>query len=197
MAFATLLDLNGIRYKTAIQLTMALACKPPQDTQHIPRIPHADKAYMRWDPLISEAETQILITRLVRKSPRLTTDMRGRVDRLLTRNDQRVYAEQLERDLAEGVITATQKASNWTKYMQLTMEAKRHEANLIRTRLGRQLVPWGFGQPPIVQEEMALNTTRGTAARRTRKKRRSQAPPATPRGHIGTRTAQIRDRPHG
>ena len=27
MAFATLLDLNGIRYKTAIQLTMALACR--------------------------------------------------------------------------------------------------------------------------------------------------------------------------
>ena len=79
---------------------------------------------MKWDPLISEEETQILITRLVRKSPGLTTDMRGRVDRLLTRNDQRVYAELLERDLAEGVITATQKASNWTRYMQLTMESK-------------------------------------------------------------------------
>ena len=125
-------------------------------------------------------------------------DMRSRVDRLLTCNDQRVYAEQLEKDLAEGVITATQKDSSWTSYMQLTMEAKRHEVNLIRTRLGRRLVRWGFGQPPIVQEEMALNTTRGTAARRTRKKRRSQAPSETPlRGHIGTRTAQIRDRPHG
>ena len=51
--------------------------------------------------------------------PGLTMDMRSRVDRLLTRNDQRVYAEQLEKDLAEGVITATQKASNWTSYMQL------------------------------------------------------------------------------
>ena len=29
MAFATLLDLNGIRYKTVVQLTMTLACKPP------------------------------------------------------------------------------------------------------------------------------------------------------------------------
>ena len=148
MAFATLLDLNDIRYKTAIQLTMALACKPPQDTQHIPRIPHADKAYMRWDPLISEAETQLLITRQVRKSPGLTIDMRSRVNRLLTRNDQRVYAEQLEKDLAEGVITATQKASNWTSYMQLSMEAKRHEANIIRTRIGRQLVPWGLDNHP-------------------------------------------------
>ena len=164
MAFATLLDLNGIRYKTVIQLTMALACKPPQDTQHIPRIPHADKAYMRWDPLISEAETQLLITRLVRKSPGLTMDMRSRVDRLLTRNDQRVYAEQLEKDLVEGVITATQKTCNWTSFMQLTMEAKQNEANLIRTLLGRQQVPWGFGQPPIVRDGMALDATRGAAA---------------------------------
>ena len=135
---------------------------------------------MRWNPLISEEETQLLINRLVRKSPGLTMHMRSLVDRLLTRNDQRVYDEKLEKDLAEGVITATQKTSNWTSYMQLAMEAKRHETNLIRTRLGRQLVPWGFGQPPIVREEMALNTTRGTAARRTRKNvavRHHQRPP--------------------
>ena len=75
------------------------------------------------------------------EGPGLTIDMRSRVNRLLTRNDQRVYAEQLEKDLVEGVITATQKACNWTSYMQLTLEAKRHEANLIRTRLGRQQVP--------------------------------------------------------
>ena len=128
------------------------------------------------------------------KASGLTIDMRSRVNRLLTRNDQRVYAEQLERDLAEGVITATQKASNWTSYMQLTMEAKRHEANLIRTRLGRQLVPWGFGQPPIDRDEMALNATRGAAARRSRKKRRSQAPSETPQGSYrdshGTDTGQ-------
>ena len=164
----------------AVQLTLALARRPSQDTQHIPRIPHADKAYMRWDPLISEEETQLLINRLVRKSPGLTMYMCSRVNWLLTRNDQRVYAEQLEKDLAAGVITATQKASNGTSYMQLTMEAKRHEANLIRTRLGRQLVPWGFGQPPMVRDEMALNATRGAAARRNRKKRRKQAPPETP-----------------
>jgi hypothetical protein len=89
MAFAALLDLNGIRYKIAVQL-LELARRPSKDTQHIPRIPHADKAYMRWDPLISEEEMHLLVKRTVRKAPGLTVDMRSRVNRLLTRNDQRV-----------------------------------------------------------------------------------------------------------
>ena len=46
LAFAALLDLNGIRHKTAVQLTLQLARMTASVTQHIPRIAHADKVHM-------------------------------------------------------------------------------------------------------------------------------------------------------
>jgi hypothetical protein len=118
---------------------------------------------------------KLLINRMmVRKAPSLTVDMRSRVNRLLTRNDQRVYAEQLEKDLTAGIITASKMATNWTKYMQISMEAKRHEANIIRARTERQLVAWGFGQPPTEMADSALNPNRGVDLRRTRKQKTPQ-----------------------
>ena len=91
---------------------------------------------------------RILANQLIRKAPGLMADMRSRVNRLLTRNDQRVYSDQLEKEL-----TASPKETNWTNCMQLSLEEKRPAANHIRTHTDRHMVAWGFGQP--LQELLA------------------------------------------
>ena len=72
-----------------------------------------------------------MVNRLIRKAPGLMADMHSRVN--YTRNDQRVYADQLEKELTAGILTASQKETTWTNLMQLSLEEKRHAANLIRT----------------------------------------------------------------
>jgi hypothetical protein len=87
--------------------------------------------------------------------------MRSRVNRLLTRNDLQVYADQLEKELTAGMLTASQKETNWTNCMQLSLEEKRHAANHIRTQTDRQTVAWGFGELPAGVAGPALSPTTG------------------------------------
>ena len=108
---------------------------------------------------------RILFNRLIRKASGLTADMRSRVNRLLTRNDQWVYFDQLEKEL-----TASQKETNGNNCIQQSLEEKRHAANIIWTQTGRQTVAWGLGQLPAGAAGPALSPTSGAKLPRARKK---------------------------
>ena len=44
LSFTSLLEINGLRHKVALQITVRLNQLPTIQSQHIPRIPHAHKA---------------------------------------------------------------------------------------------------------------------------------------------------------
>ena len=46
LSFATLQEINELRHKVALQITVRLNQLPTVQSQHIPRIPHAQKAHL-------------------------------------------------------------------------------------------------------------------------------------------------------
>ena len=50
LAFAALLEISGMRYKVAVQINTHLRTLPTQDTEHIPRLMHAEKLRLLSDP---------------------------------------------------------------------------------------------------------------------------------------------------
>ena len=50
LAFAALLEISGMRYKVAVQINSHLRTLPTQDTEHIPRLMHAEKLRLLSDP---------------------------------------------------------------------------------------------------------------------------------------------------
>ena len=85
-----------MRYKVAVQINSHLRTLPTQDTEHIPRLMHAEKLRLLSDPPLPQEEVQMLGRKLVARSPNVTTMMEGKVKRLLGRSDQRVYLTWLE-----------------------------------------------------------------------------------------------------
>ena len=96
LAFAALLEISGMRYKIAVQINMHLRTLPTQDTEHIPRLMHAEKLWVHADPPLPPEEVQMLVMKLVARSPNVTTKRKGKMKRLLGRRDQRVYLTWLE-----------------------------------------------------------------------------------------------------
>ena len=80
LAFAALLENSGMRYKVAVQINTHLRTLPTQNTEHIPRLLHAEKLRLLSDPTLPQEEVQMLVTKLVARSPNVTTTMEGKVN---------------------------------------------------------------------------------------------------------------------
>jgi hypothetical protein len=50
LSIAVLLKISGMRYKVAVQINTYLRTLPTQDTEHIPRLMHAEKLRLLSDP---------------------------------------------------------------------------------------------------------------------------------------------------
>ena len=105
LAFAALLEISGMRYKVAVQIKTYLRTLPTQDTEHIPRLMHAENLRVHADPQLPQEEVQMLVMKLVTRSPNVTTTIEGKVKRLLGRRDQRVYLTWLEQKEKDQKIT--------------------------------------------------------------------------------------------
>ena len=79
LAFAALLEISGMRYKVAVQINTHLRALPTQDTEHIPRLMHTEILRILADPPLPQEEVQILVMKLVARSPNVTTTMEGKV----------------------------------------------------------------------------------------------------------------------
>jgi hypothetical protein len=88
-------EIQGLRYIVTLQINAHLNQLPEESIQHIPRIPHAGKNKLPNEQAIPIEEVQLLIQRMRRKAPGTTSQMRGKVLRLLERGDQRTYYEWL------------------------------------------------------------------------------------------------------
>ena len=97
LSFTTLQEINGLRHKVALQITVRLNQLPIIQTQHIPWIPYAHKARLPWEPGIPPEEVTILVERVLRKTTANAGNMQGQVLRLLERGDKRNYQEWLTR----------------------------------------------------------------------------------------------------
>ena len=147
LSFTTLQELNGLRHKVALQVTVCLNQLPVIQTQHIPRIPHALKARLPKELAIPLEEVKMMVGRMLRKTTTNMGNMRGQVLRLLERGDNRNYQEWLPRQLIEWHITQSQMSARWSSFLTLPLEIKRQRANQAREALGKQVIPWNFGLP--------------------------------------------------
>jgi hypothetical protein len=68
LSFTTLQELNGLRHKVALQITVCLNQLPVIQTQHIPRIPHALKARLPKELAIPLEEVKMMVGRMLRKN---------------------------------------------------------------------------------------------------------------------------------
>ena len=96
LTFEVLVEISGMRYKVAVQINSYLRTLPGQDTEHIPRLMHAEKLRLFSDPPLSHEEVQMLVMKLIARSQNVTTAMGAKVKRLLGRGDTRVYLKWLE-----------------------------------------------------------------------------------------------------
>ena len=85
LAFEVLVKISGMRYKVAVQINSYLRTLPGQDTEHIPRLMHAEKLRLFSDPPLPHEEVQMLVMKLIARSPNVTTAMGEKVKRLLGR----------------------------------------------------------------------------------------------------------------
>ena len=76
LAFTALLKISGMRYKVAVQINTYLRALPTQDTEHKPRLMHAEKLRLLSDPPLPQEEVQMLVMKLVARSPNATTTMK-------------------------------------------------------------------------------------------------------------------------
>ena len=96
LAFAAMQEIHGIRYRVALQINAHLNQQLPESVQHIPRIPHARQNKLPKELAIPAEEVHLLVQRMQRKAPGTTSQMRGKVLRLLERGDQRTFYEWLQ-----------------------------------------------------------------------------------------------------
>jgi hypothetical protein len=102
--FTTLQELNGLRHKVPLQITVRLKQLPDKQSPHIPRIPHALKTRLSKKPAIPLEELKILVERMLRKTTANMGNMRGQVLRLVERGVNQNYQEWLTRQQIEGQI---------------------------------------------------------------------------------------------
>ena len=85
LAFEVLVEISGMRYKVAVQINSYILTLPAQDTEHIPRLMHAENLRLFADPPLPHEEVQMLVMKLIARSPNVTTAMGEKVKRLLGR----------------------------------------------------------------------------------------------------------------
>ena len=132
LAFAALLELSGMRYKVAVQINTYLRELPTQDTEHIPRLMHAEKLRLLSDPPLPQEEVQMLVMKLVARSPNVTTTMGGKVKRLLGRGDKRAYLTWLEQQKKDQKITQPRLHELHQEFNRAPLEERRRLANQAR-----------------------------------------------------------------
>ena len=147
LAFAAMQEIQGLRYRVTLQINAQLNQLPEESIQHIPRIPHYGKNKLPKELAIPNEEVHLLIQRMRRKAKGTTSQMRGKVLRLLERGDQRIYYEWLHAQQMRGTYSMEPFESRWNGFLALTMADKRHRANQAREALGRQIIPWTFRLP--------------------------------------------------
>ena len=145
--FTTLQEINGLRHKVALQITVRMNQLPTIQSQHRPKIPHAHKARLPRELGIPPEEVTILVERMLRKTTANVGNMQGQVLQLQERGNKRNYQERLTRQQSERNVTQSQMAVRWCSFLSIQMEAKHERANQAREALGRQVVPWTFGTP--------------------------------------------------
>ena len=161
-------------YRVALKINAHLNQQSQENIQHIPRIPHARKKELPKELAIPAEEVHLLVQRMQRKAPGPTSQMRGKVLRLLKRGDQRTYYEWLQAQQMRGTYYSRARMENrWSGFLTLPMADKRHRANQVREALGRQIIPWTFGLPRNEDNE-AKGTSSTHGADKQRKKRRKR-----------------------
>ena len=108
-----------------------------------------------------------------RKAPGTTSQMRGKVLRLLERGDQRTYYEWLQAQQMRGMYSRVQMENRWKGFLDLPMADKRHRVNQVREASGRQIIPWTFGLPRNTDNE-AQGSSPSHGEDKQRKKRRKR-----------------------
>ena len=147
-----------MRYKVTIQKNTHLRVLPTQDTEHIPRLMHAEKLRVHADPPLPQEEVQMLVRKRVARSPNVTTTMEGKVKRLLGRRDQRVYLTWLEQKEKDQIITQPRLHKLQQEFDRAPLEERRRLANQARMEEGLDTVPWRD-----LTSTGNLTTTRSTA----------------------------------
>ena len=134
--------IQGLRHRVTMQINVHLNQLSPESIQHISRISHAGKNKLLKELAIPAEEVHLLIQRMMRKAPGTTSQMRGKVLRLLERGDQRTYYEWLQAQHTRGMYSMAQLETRWNGFLTLPMADKRHRVNQAREGLGRQIIPW-------------------------------------------------------
>jgi hypothetical protein len=70
-------------------------------------------------------EVKLPVDRMLRKAPELTSNMHGRVHRLLERRDQRNYHEWLRIQQENGQLSHSKAEAKWNNFLAQTQEDKR------------------------------------------------------------------------
>ena len=130
----TLLEINGLRHKVALQITVRLNQLPAIQSQHIPRIPHAHKVRLPKELGIPPEEVKILVERMLRKTTANMGNMRGHVLRFLERGDKRNYQEWLSLQQSEGTITQSQMEVQWSLFLSLSRRKPNANVQIKRER---------------------------------------------------------------
>jgi hypothetical protein len=120
-SFATLQEINELRHKEALQITVRLNHLSELHTQHIPHIPHAPKARLPKELATPPDEDTILVERMVRKTSANMGNNRRQVLILMERGDKRSYQEWLTQQQEAEQITQTQAKARWSSFLNLPM----------------------------------------------------------------------------
>ena len=83
----------------------------------------------------------MLVMKLVARSPNVTTTMKGKVKRLLSRRDQRVYLTWLEQKEKDQKITQPRLHELQQEFDRAPLEKRRRLANQVRMEDGLDTVP--------------------------------------------------------
>ena len=109
------------------------------------------------------------------KAPGTTSQMRGKVLRLLERGEQRTYYDWLQAQQMRGTYSRAQVENRWSGFLELPMADIRHRANQVREALGRQIIPWTFGLPRNADNKAQdTSPTHGEDKQRKKRRKRTQ-----------------------
>ena len=141
--------------------------------------------------MIPTGEVHLLVERIVRKAPGTTSEMRGKLLKLLERGDQRTYYKWQQTPHERGTCTPAQLATRWSGFLSPPMADKRQRANEAREALGKLITPWTFGiplandnptqgNPSSTRECKQRNKRRMRTQRSSSEKDRNMDTPSTP-----------------
>jgi hypothetical protein len=117
-------EIHGLCYRVALQINAHFSQLSQESIQHIPRIPHAGKDKLPKELAIPAEEVYLLIQRIMRKAPGTTSQMQGKVPRLLEREDQWTYYEWLQAQQTRGTYSTAQVEARWSGFLELPIADK-------------------------------------------------------------------------